>query len=74
MDYELLLWLLKNGKSILFLDEKISLYRCHSDSKTVSKETEMVREKMKVQREYGPEHKWLWAIRFIKHQIKTLFI
>ena len=68
MDYELILWLMKN-RSVKFIDEKIACFRYHDASKTVSKVKEMYLEKMQIQRQYGPSYQLLWLWRRIKHYL-----
>jgi glycosyltransferase involved in cell wall biosynthesis len=73
MDYELLLSLMRVHR-IRFIDEPVARFRYHDESKTVSQVKAMYREKMRVQWQYGPEYKALWALRYAKYLVRHVLL
>ncbi len=67
-DYELLLYLLKQG-SFLFLYSHFATYRQHNLSKSSTMKREHYLEKLKVQMLYSKKHWLLWKYRRLKFEI-----
>lgn len=67
-DYELLLYLLKQG-NFLFLHSHFASYRVHSDSKSIAHKKEHYLDKLRVQEHYSKKYWLLWKYRRLKMEI-----
>jgi glycosyltransferase involved in cell wall biosynthesis len=71
-DYELLLYLLKQG-SFLFLYSHFASYRVHDESKSIAQKREHYLDKLRVQEHYSKKYWLLWKYRRIKMEIAIRF-
>lgn len=67
-DYELLLYLLKQG-NFLFLYSHFASYRVHSQSKSIAQKREHYLDKLRVQEQYSKKYWLLWKYRRLKMEL-----